>query len=109
MAEGFALPPGDDAADGAPTRIDHGVDYMTDPVTGGLMFYYNYLVYTWVMQNREITARAYLDDISEISLLTLSEAELKSDEFAALRRYVQRRFRVIKTLGADGYQAAYET
>jgi hypothetical protein len=63
----FDLPPEDDSDDGAPLKIEHGVDYMfASPKT--LEFIYNYINYTWKIGAETITARAYLDDIGDVSL-----------------------------------------
>lgn len=108
MALTFSLPADDDASDGAPSRIEHGIDYMFDDPAGRLMFHYNYLVYHWTLDGgRAVTARAYLDVPHEVSVLDVAPADLPGAEYAAIVRYLQRRFRTIKALQADGYAIVY--
>jgi hypothetical protein len=105
----FSLPPEDDAADGAPLRIEHGVDYMfSEP--GRLEFFYNYVCYEWMIGPEKVSARTYLDDILEVSLFAeidgapvfIEPERLETPPFAPLLRYLQRRFRVIKLFGCEG-------
>jgi hypothetical protein len=112
----FDLPPEDDSDDGAPLKIEHGVDYMfASPKT--LEFIYNYINYTWKIGAETITARAYLDDIDDVSLFAevdgvstfMTPDKLEAAEFQSTLRYLQRRYRVIKTFGGDGtYVVAYK-
>ena len=106
----FSLPPVDDGADngddGAPDRIEHGADYMLS-APGKLEFYYNFLVYSWTIDGAAVTARAYLDDIQEVSVFA-APGKLETPAFAPLLRYLQRRYRVIKTFADGGYQVRYK-
>ncbi len=112
----FDLPPEDDSYDGAPLTIEHGVDYMlATPKT--LEFMYNYINYSWKIGVETVTARAYLDDINEVSLFAEADGvstlmtpdKLEAVEFQPALRYLQRRYRVIKTFGGDGtYRVAYK-
>jgi hypothetical protein len=112
----FSLPPEDDAMDGAPLRIEHGVDYMF-AVPGKLEFFYNYICYEWRLPSEKVTARTYLDDIQQVSLfaekdgapLFIEPERLETPPFQPVIRYLQRRFRVIKVFGRDGtYRVVYK-
>lgn len=110
----FSLPAEDDDEDGAPASITHGVDYMHEDCEN-LMFYYNFLTYVWQVDDLALSARAYLDDILEVSMMGegLSIDRLQEPQFAPIIRYLQRRFRVIKVFGGEGtyagsYQVAFE-
>ncbi len=67
---------------------------------------YRFLNYRFNGPSGDITARAYLDDIWEISILGGAEpASLPKDVMA----YLQRRFNVIKMLGGpDGYLTIWQ-
>lgn len=102
----FTLPPDDDDDDGAPDRITHGADYMlTAP--GSIEFYYNFLIYTWTIDGATVSARVYLDDIQEVSVFA-APGKLETPAFAPMLRYLQRRYRVLKTFADGGYQVCYK-
>jgi hypothetical protein len=105
----FTLPPEDDDADGAPNSIQHNTDYM---IFDGRSpdFYYNFLEYNWETENGLVSARAYLDDIQEVSIFAddLTREMLDEARFSPIIRYLQRRYRVIKMFGApEGYEVVY--
>jgi hypothetical protein len=106
----FDLSDDDDAFDGAPDAIAHGIDYMKEP-DGTLMYHYNYLVYSWTIEGEAelLRARAYLDDIHEVSVL-LPFGRFQSSKFEAALRYLQRRYADIFTLesGDPGYVQRYK-
>jgi hypothetical protein len=105
----FTLPPDDDDADGAPNSIEHNTDYMVFEGSAP-EFYYNFLEYKWETAGGLVNARAYLDDIQEVSIFAddLTLERLNEERFAPIIRYLQRRFRVIKMFGApDGYEVVY--
>jgi hypothetical protein len=106
MATHFTLPLDDTADDGQPTAIHHGCDYM---FTDGdrLEFYYNFLTYNWMIDGHGVAARAYLDDISRVSV-TISRAEFDVPRFAPVLAFLQRRYVQIATLEADGYVVQWE-
>ncbi len=115
----FSLPPADTGADngaenggagnggdGAPDRIEHAAEYMFN-APGQLEFYYNFLIYSWTIDGATVSARAYLDDIQEVSVFAAPD-KLETPAFAPLLRYLQRRYRVIKTFGDGSYQVRYK-
>jgi hypothetical protein len=116
MQKKFNFPPEDDAMDGAPQNIEHGVDYMFS-APGKLEFFYNYICYEWNLPSEKVTARTYLDDIQQVSLfaekdgapLFIEPERLETPLFQPVIRYLQRRFRVIKVFGRDGtYRVVYK-
>ena len=112
----FDLPGNDDPLDGAPLKIEHGIDYMF-AAPNQLEFIYNHINYRWEIGAETITARAYLDDIREVSLFAeragathfLEPEKLETEAFQPTLRYLQRRYHVIKIFGEDGtYRVAYK-
>ena len=82
-----------------------------------LEFIYNHINYRWEIGAETITARAYLDDIREVSLFAeragathfLEPEKLETEAFQPTLRYLQRRYHVIKIFGEDGtYRVAYK-
>jgi hypothetical protein len=105
----FTLPPEDSDDDGEPNSIEHNTDYMVFEGNAP-EFYYNFLEYKWEPDGGLVSARAYLDDIQEVSIFAddLTLEMLNEARFAPIIRYLQRRFRVIKLFGAtDGYVVVY--
>jgi hypothetical protein len=102
----FNLPADDDSDDGMPASITHGSDYMLSGPQS-LEFYYNYLNYSWVVGGEAVTARSYLDEIDEITVFVGAE-KLEQAAFAPLLRYLQRRYKIIKTIADGGYQVRYK-
>jgi hypothetical protein len=102
----FNLPPDDDSEDGKPVSITHGADYMLSGPRS-VEFYYNFLNYSWAVDGEEVAARAYLDDISEVSVFVAPE-KLETPAFEPLLRYLQRRYKIIKTFADGGYQVRYK-
>ena len=54
-----------------------------------------------------VSARAYLDDIQEVSVFA-APGKLETPAFAPMLRYLQRRYRVLKTFADGGYQVCYK-
>ena len=52
-----------------PSKIEHLVDTDLDPKSGECSYFYNYLLYTFKHMDTLITARSYMDDVSEVSFL----------------------------------------
>jgi hypothetical protein len=105
----FDLPDEDDSTEGAPDCIEHGVDYMFEDGKS-LMFYYNYLDYSWQLGDLKVSARVYLDNSQEVSFFGegLSVARLDDPVFKPIVRYLKRRYRVIKVFGVAGtYETAF--
>jgi hypothetical protein len=106
----FDLPDDEDAADGAPDTIMHGIDYMKEP-DGNLMYHYNYLVYSWTIDGEAepLRARSYFDEIGEVSVF-MPFKRFQSPKFAAVLRYLQRRYAQIDTFeaGDSGYVQRYK-
>jgi hypothetical protein len=85
----------DDALDGAPDSISHGIDYMKEP-DGSCKFHYNYLVYSWTIDGEAtpLRARSYLDEIGEISVFMPFE-QFRLPQFEPMLRFLQRRYNSI--------------
>ena len=105
----FSLPPEELPEPGGPERIEHACDYMLSP-GGGLEFYYNFLIYQWTLDGEVITARAYLDEPTVVSVFVRGERLHHEAALAPLVRYLQRRYRVIQSFhesdaraGGTGY------
>ena len=86
--------------DDLPISIRHQRDTIIDD--GKLEQDYRFLTYRFAAADGEIEARAYLDDIWQVSITApIDLPSLPVDVLA----YLQRRFRVIKQLGGqDGYR-----
>lgn len=96
----FRIPKEQNPEPGQPEEIEHGCDYMCQP-DGTVEFYYNFLIYTWAIGGEAITARAYLDDQSTVSVF-VAGARLRGDPaLRPLVHYLQRRFRMIRSFHAD--------
>jgi hypothetical protein len=90
--------------DDLPLSIVHSRDTI---IFGGEVAQdYRFLVYRFRGPSGDIIARAYLDDIWEVSIPVLGgPASLPADVMA----YLQRRFNVIKMLGGpDGYMTIWQ-
>jgi hypothetical protein len=88
-----------DDDDDLPVLIRHSRDQVI--IDGELHQDYNFLVYTFDGDSGEVTARTYLDNIWEVSILSPMFGEAVD---AAVLRYLQRRFGLIKQLGGpEGY------
>ena len=75
---------------------------------------YNYLVYRFDIDGLHYWARAYLDEIDEVSITTAS-ADLEGlapqpmgGPPTAMLGYLKRRYRRITVLGPKGYQPIWE-
>lgn len=104
----FDLPLAADPEPGAPDEIVHGCDYDFDGAS--MSYYYNFLGYVWVLNGESITARAYLDDISCVSLFAPFERVAREPAFAPILGFLQRRFSYIQTFerSGDGYVLRYK-
>jgi hypothetical protein len=90
--------------DNLPLSITHSRDTI---VFGGKLEQdYRFLNYRFRGSKGDITARAYLDDIWEVSILEgADEASLPAD----VMNYLQRRFNVIKMPGgSEGYRTIWK-
>ena len=72
--------------------IAHLVDVIE--VEGVVEQAYNYLIYSW--SDPELTARAYLDDIHVVSILS-------GEPTPAILDYLRERYAVIQRLERNGY------
>jgi hypothetical protein len=90
--------------DDLPLSITHSRDMI---IFGGKLEQdYRFLVYRFATPNGEIEARAYLDDIWEVSITEPIDLDILPDDVAA---YLQKRFNVIKQLGGpDGYRVIWQ-
>lgn len=86
-----------------PRKIEHLVDTDLDPKTGECSYFYNYLLYTFDYAGAQITARSYLHDVSEVSILqcpTLIDIERELDGILV---YLRLRYPSVRRLGPSGY------
>ena len=112
----FSIPPEEEPEAGAPDRVEHGCDYMLLP-DGKVEFHYNFLNYVWRIGDEELTGRAYLDEVSTVSV-DASFKRLQNDPvLQAIVRFLQRRFMRIKSFHRDdvddssadtGYNIAFQ-
>jgi hypothetical protein len=91
----FDLPVEENPEPGKPDHIEHGCDYMLSP-DGKLEYYYNFLVYTWEMGSEEISARSYLDNPHEISIVVSAQRLREDIGLRDLVRFLQRRYTEIR-------------
>lgn len=81
----------------------HLVDTDLDPKTGECSLFYNYLLYTFEHSGTEITARSYMDDASEVSILQCpTDIDIES-ELGGILAYLRLRYPSIKRLSQSGY------
>lgn len=92
-----------DEAEVVPIRIDHLVDTDLDVRTGEVSYHYNYLLYTFEHHLGVVTARSYLDDPEEISILKAPSVGDVESELAGIIRYLRTRYTRLKRLGEAGY------
>jgi hypothetical protein len=96
----FDLPAEENPEPGLPERITHGCDYMLQ-ADGTTDYYYNYLVYSWKIDDAEISARSYFDHLHEISVF-VPAGRLKDDPaLHSLVRFLQRRYSDIRSFHKD--------
>ena len=86
-----------------PSKVDHFVDTDLDPKTGECSYFYNYLLYTFEHAGTLITARSYMDDVSEVSILQCpADIDIES-ELSGILAYLRLRYPTVKRLAASGY------
>jgi hypothetical protein len=94
----FQIPVPEEREIGVPDKIEHLCDYELRE-DGYLEYYYNYIVYQWIIDGKTIGGRAYLDEIDKISLYLKdfdSNPDILADKkFQPILRYLQRRFKHI--------------
>jgi hypothetical protein len=98
----------------APSRLEHLCDQII--FDGKIEQQYNFLSYEFVCDDMLVCARAYLDDISEVSLFGPYRRDLPPENQVPLSvafppsvlAYLQRRYRRLKILGADGYETLWQ-
>ena len=85
-------------AEQIPIKIEHLVDTDLDPKTGECSHYYNYLLYTFEYQGAPVTARSYLDDTSEVSILQCpSDIDIEC-ELSGILTYLRLRYASVSRL-----------
>lgn len=89
-----------------PTRIEHRCECILN--AGAIEQRYNYLVYQFERASDSAIARAYLDQIDEVSILQmggkLPVGEMRSTEFwRDVLAYLRRRYDTVTALGEEGY------
>lgn len=98
----------------APARIEHHCEEIH--ADGELEQKYNYLVYHFEMHGRYIWARAYLDEIDQVSIFGPFDSEqtlnaVSDDAFEVLvMNYFKRRYEVIQKLSEEmgGYAVVWK-
>ena len=96
----FSIPPEEEPEPGMPDRVEHGCDYMLLP-DGKLEFHYNFLNYFWRIGDEGLTGRAYLDEISTVSVDASSKRLQNDPLLQPVVRFLQRRFMRIKSFHRD--------
>ena len=86
-----------------PSKVEHLIDTDLDPKTGECSFFYNYLLYTFEHADTPITARSYVDDISEVSILQCPTGIDIESELSGILTYLRLRYKSIKRLDSSGY------
>jgi hypothetical protein len=91
-----------------PTAIEHRCEELHHATT--LEQHYNYLVYHFESEGAYFWARAYLDEISKVSLFGPLESRANRIPTGGVLSepvlaYLRRRFRTVQTLQSDGYRA----
>ena len=93
---------------GSPSRIQHMCDYMqSGTMRGHLDYHYNYFIYRWSVGGRNFEARAYSDEINEVSVF-LPIDELRKSHYADVVTWLKRRFASIQTFERES-SAGYVT
>ena len=96
----------------SPSAIEHRCEEIW--IGGELEQIYNYFVYRFDLDGLHYWARAYLDDIDEVSIMTASTdleglaTQQMDGPPAAMLDYLQRRYRRIMILGPEGYQPIWK-
>lgn len=86
-----------------PSKVEHLVDTDFDPKTGECSYFYNYLLYTFEHAGTQITARSYIDDASEVSILQCPTDVDIENELSGILAYLRLRYSSIKRLGSSGH------
>lgn len=86
-----------------PSKVEHFVDTDLDPKTGECSYFYNYLLYTFEHAGTHITARSYMDDISEVSILRYPDGIDIESELSGILAYLRLRYPSVKRLDQSGY------
>ena len=102
----FTIPPEEDPEPGVPGEIRHECDYMLSP-EGSLEYHYNHLIYTWTVGGETISARAYLDEPSTVSVFVKGARLRNEAALAPLVRYLQRRFTIIQSFARGDSETGY--
>lgn len=90
--------------DDLPVSIKHQRDTIV--IDGKLEQDYRFLTYRFAADDGELEARAYLDDIWEVSITAPIDLPVVPADVLA---YLQKRFSVIKQLGGmDGYRVLWQ-
>lgn len=87
----------------SPKKIEHFVDTDLNPKTGEFSYYYNYLVYTFEHADGAVTARSYLDEPSEVSIIQCPVTTNLEEELAGILTFLRYRYQTIQRLGSNGY------
>lgn len=86
-----------------PSKVEHLVDTDLDPKTGECSYFYNYFLYTCEHTGTQITARSYIDDASEVSIMQCpTDIDIES-EISGILAYLRLRYPTVKRLGPSGY------
>lgn len=86
-----------------PTRIEHRVDMDIDEASGEVLYYYNYLVYTFAHPAGNVLARSYLDDAGTVAIYLPDGVTEHDANVRPVVAYLKRRYGRITRLGPRGY------
>jgi hypothetical protein len=97
-----------------PSRLEHLCDQII--IDGKIDQQYNFLSYEFVCDDMLVLARAYLDDILEVSLFGPYRCDLPPEQQVPLAvafppsvlAYLQRRYKRLKILGSEGYVTLWQ-
>ena len=92
-----------DPSEQLPSKVEHLVDTDLDPRSGECSYFYNYLQYTFEHTGTQITARIYMDDASEVSILQCPDDIDIENELSGILAYLRLRYPTVKRLVQSGY------
>jgi hypothetical protein len=88
----------------APLKVEHVLDEGFEVDSGELIYHYNYLRYEFAHSAGVIWARAYLTDISTVSLFLPEAVGLDDDVVQNVIAFFRRRFPQVERFGPAGYE-----
>lgn len=88
-----------------PSSIEHMIDEAVDLERKQIEFRYEFLEYHFAVAAGQVRARAYLDEMDHAAIYLPDGMTLEHADALRVLHYLARRFREVRTLGPDGYQA----